>query len=268
MKLQEKTSLILVLLLILIIAVISVFVTVISLSSYSALEQNYMTRDLDQAVNKVTDESATLSSLASDWAPWDDTYDFVGGDKPDYVKNNLVPESAAYKNLGLNLIVMTNSDGDIVYAGAYDSHNDTMVSVPESVRQQVSLNSPLLAMANPRGATTGILMLPENPMIVASRPIVHTDFSGTPRGVVIMGRSLDSGETARLATLTYPSLQFIGLNDPTLPPSLLSDLQATGEKNPEIIRITDRNTIAGYALIRDIYGNDALILRITQPRDI
>ena len=123
-------------------------------------------------------------------------------------------------------------------------------------------------MADPHGATTGILILPEDPMIVASRPIVHTDFSGAPRGVVIMGRFLDTGEVAHLATLTYPSLQFIGLDDPALPSSLLSDLQDSGEKNPEIVRANDRNTISGYALLRDIYGNDALILRITQPRDI
>jgi PAS domain S-box-containing protein len=268
MKLQEKTSLVLVVLLILVIAIISAFVAVISLSSYSALEQQYVVLDIDQAVNKINDESATLSSLVSDWAPWDDTYDFVYGDKPEYIKNNLLPESTAYKNLRLNLIVMTDNLGNIVYAGSFDSKNNTMVPVPESVRQQLTLESPLLNMSDSRGATAGILMLDESPMIVASRPIVHTDFSGTPRGVVIMGRYLDSEEVAHLATLTQPTLQFIRVKDPVIPPSLLSDLRTSDKKNSEIIRTMDRNTIAGYAMIKDIYGNDALVMKITQPRSI
>jgi PAS domain S-box-containing protein len=270
MKLQKKTSLILVVLLILVIVVIGSFITVISLSSYSALEQEYVAQDIDQAVNKIDDESATLSSIVSDWAPWDDTYDFINGDRPDYLRNNLVPESATYKNLRLNLIVMTNSQGDMVYAGSFDSKNNTMVPVPESIKQQITLQSPLLNMTDPHGVTAGILMLEENPMIIASRPIVHTDFSGTPRGVVIMGRYLDPAEVAHLASLTHPSLQFVRLEGSAFspPPSLLSDLKASSGNNSPVVRNSDRNTVAGYALIKDIFGNDALVLQITQPRDI
>jgi PAS domain S-box-containing protein len=268
MKLQEKTSLILVVLLILVIAVISVFVAVISLSSYSALEQEYIIQDIDQAVNKIHDESTTLSSLVSDWAPWDDTYNFINGDKPEFIKNNLLPETVAYKNLRLDLIIITNSQGDFAYAGAYDSKNDTMVPVPESVKQHLTLESPLMNMTDPHGATAGVLMLGEIPMIVASRPVVHTDFSGTPRGVVVMGRYLDEDEVAHLATLTHPSLQFIRVQDPTVPPSLLPDMKKSDRNNSEVIRTSGKDTIAGYALIRDIYGNDALVLQITQPRDI
>ena len=35
-----------------------------------------------------------------------------------------------------------------------------------------------------------------------------------------------------------------------------------------MVRTIDKKTIAGYALIRDIYGNDALVLSIVQPRNI
>jgi PAS domain S-box-containing protein len=268
MKLQEKTSLVLVILLVLVIVVISAFITIISLSSYSALEQEYVSRDINQAVNKINDESATLSSLVSDWAPWDDTYDFINGDKPDYIKNNLLPETAVYKNLRLNLIVMTNNQGDIVYAGSYDSQNNTMVPLPESVRQQITLQSPLLNMTNPYGSTAGLLMLPESPMIVASRPIVHTDYSGSPRGVVIMGRYLDTVEVAHLATLTHSSLQFTRVDDPLIISSLLPAFQTSDNKYSDIIRTLGPHTIAGYSLLKDIYGNDALVLQITEPRDI
>lgn len=111
MKLQMKTNLILIVLLVLVVVVISSFITVISFSSYSALEQEYVAQDIHQAVSRVNDEMTTLSSIVSDWAPWDDTYAFVNGNKPEYLKKNLMPESTIYENLQLNLIVITDSRG-------------------------------------------------------------------------------------------------------------------------------------------------------------
>ena len=40
------------------------------------------------------------------------------GNEPDYTSRNLFPE--AYKNLGVDLVVITNMRGQIVYAGEYD----------------------------------------------------------------------------------------------------------------------------------------------------
>jgi len=266
MKLQEKTSLILVVLLIIILTLISVFVSLVSLSSYSTLEHRYILQDVEQAVNRLDDEYTSLSTIATDWGPWDDTYAFVNGNKPDYVETNLIP--VTYSNLRLNLIVMTNGRGEIVYAGMYDLRNHTLVPAPEALRQHLTPANPLLSLADPTRTTNGILMLDGIPMIVASRPILHSDFSGTPQGVVIMGRFLDSDEVAQLAKLTKPTLRFFRIDDPTLPPSLLPALSTARAGDTGVVTPLDSNLIAGYALIRDVYGQDALILEIRQPRDI
>ncbi|MGD0080194.1 MAG: PAS domain S-box protein [Methanoregula sp.] len=266
MKLQEKTSLIIVILLILIIALISIFVSFVSMTSYSALEQRYVLQDVDQAVNRLNDEYTSLSSIVVDWGPWDDTYDFVNGNKPDYVSANLLPET--YRNLRINLVVITNRQGEIVYAGAYDLRNNTVVAAPEALGQQLTPSNPLLSMAYPNTTTTGILMLGEKPLVVASRPIVHSDFSGTPQGVVIMGRYLGANEVSYLAKLTKPNLHFIPVDDPTLSPTLLSSLSAGQNRTAEVVTPLNSNQIAGYALIRDVYGKGVLVLEILEPRDI
>jgi sensor domain CHASE-containing protein len=266
MNLQERTVLVLLLTLIAVMSVLTIFVSAIYLSSFTGLEHEYVARDLNEAVSSLDNEAVTLSALVSDWGPWDDTYDFVNGNKPDYVGKNLVPET--FNNIRVNLIIITDSKGRIVYSGAYDLLNNTMVAVPESLSGQLGLNSPLLRMTNPRSATTGILLLPENPLIFASRPIVHTDFSGTPQGVVIMGRYLDTGEMHRLGTLTTPSLNMSRADSPEFSPLLISGLKSAGGDVPEVIQPQSQDSIRGYALIHDVYGNDALVLSITQPRDI
>ncbi|MCX6698724.1 MAG: hypothetical protein NTV68_02160, partial [Methanomicrobiales archaeon] len=183
MKLQKKTLLIFVILLISVLVVISVFFSTILLASYSALEVKYVEKDLDQAVKKLNDEYSTLSAIVSDWGPWDDTYNFVNGNDPEYIQSNLL--IPGFDNLNLNLIVITNNKGEVVYSGAYDLVNKVMVPVPASVLAQLDLTHPLMNMSDPHHVTAGILMLPENPMIVASEPIVRSDFSGLPQGVVI-----------------------------------------------------------------------------------
>lgn len=266
MKLQEKTSLILIVLLIFSITTISFFVSGISLSSYRSLEEDYVTRDVQLAVNSIGDDADTLSAIASDWGPWDDTYDFVAGEKPDYVETNLVPET--YSNLRINLILITDTSGGIVYAGAYDLTNKTIVDVPDSIHPHIHPGTPLMDVSDPARGRSGILMMPEGPMIVASRPVVHTDTSGVPRGVLIMGRYLDDVEVSRLARLTDLPLRFVHPDDQPLPAGTTDDSHEGPAGSGITVRIVSNDEICGYAVIRDIYGNDALILEIQQHRDI
>jgi len=266
MKLQEKTSLILIVMLILSITVISLFVSAVSLSSYSALEDTYIARDVSQARNTLHEEASTLSAIVSDWAPWDDTYSFVEGKKPEYVAVNLLPET--YENLRVDLILILNARGDLVYGGSYDRVNRTIRGVPSSMLLHTRPGDPLMDMSDIRNGTDGILLTSEGAMIVASRPIVHTDLSGTPQGVVIMARYLDDAEIGRIARLTSPSIRLVGVNDTSLPPHLLDDLHRGTTGSPGIVRILSKDEAGGYTLLQDIYGRDALILRIVQYRDI
>ena len=267
MKLQEKTSIILIALLIIILVLISIFVSVVSMSSYSALEHKYMLQDVDQGVNRLQDDENSISSIVADWGPWDDTYNFVNGNEPDYVSTNLFPE--AYKNLGIDLVVITNRTGEIVYAGEYDEQNNTMVSVPDALGQTLTPATPLLSMADPHNAVTGVVMLGGKPLLAASRPIVHTDYSGIPQGVVIMGKYLDADEISDLSKLSRLNIHLIRVDDPALPVSLLSSLRTGSEdSSPGIVIPVNSSQIAGYSLIRDVNGKDAFILEILQPRDI
>ncbi|MGA8777191.1 PAS domain S-box protein [Methanoregula sp.] len=266
MKLREKTILIILILLIIILASISIFVSFVSMTSYNALEQRYVMQDVNQTVNRLNDEYTSLTSIVVDWAAWDDTYAFVNGQKPDYVSTNLLP--VAYNNLRVNLVIMTDAHGQIVYAGLYDLSNQTMLAVPESLSTVLTPSNPLLSMANSSVTTTGILMLDGKPYVVASHPIVHSDYSGTPTGVVIIGRYLGTNEVAYLATLTKPNLHFIPVGDPSFPLEFLPALAPGQDRSEEIAIPLNSSDIAGYALIRDVNGRGVLALQVLESREI
>ena len=266
MKLQQKTALIFISLLISLIILVSVFSSIVILSSYSSLEQQYTLQDLQQSVSKIDDESSTLSAIVSDWGPWDDAYNFVQGKKPDFIQNNVNPDT--FNNLRINVIIFMNRDGEIVYAGASNSSSRTIFPVPEELLKKLDPKSPLMDTSDPRRSTRGILLLSDYPMFIASRPIVRTDFSGEPMGVVIMGRYIDNGETQRLAQLTHQALVFHRLDDPALPPTVLQTIREKNPSDGSLVQPLNRSSIAGYALLRDIYGRDALVLGISEPRNI
>jgi PAS domain S-box-containing protein len=266
MNLQKKTLLVFSILLCIVLAALIIFISAITLSNYSALEQQYVEQNLDQARKMLDDEIRTLDTITTDWGPWDDTYNFVLGTKADYVQTNLLPET--YHNLHLNLVVITDKSGSPVYAGLYDSGTEEVNPVPEAVLQHLSPGLPLMDMSDSRQATAGVLMLPDYPMLVASWPVVHTDFSGEPVGVVLMGRALDPKEVSRLDELIGPSLAISRIDDSSLSFGQLDKVRLIAESGVPFIETVDNDRIAGYNLIRDIYGNDALILSVTEPRDI
>ena len=266
MNLQHKTALIFIVLLIVLMMLVSIFSSFVILSSYADLEQQYMANDLQLAVTRIDDEANTLSTIVSDWGPWDDTYNFVQGTKPDFIASNLAPET--FENIRVNVIIITDRHGKIVYSGAYNLDSKMMMTVPEDLLNQLGLKDPLMNQSDPRKGTHGLILLADYPMIVASRPIVRTDFSGEPQGVVIMGRSLDSREVSRLAQLTRPSLRFFRVDDPALPRDLVRNLQEKKSGDGWTIQPADRNTIDGFTLLKDINGRDALILGISDPRSI
>jgi PAS domain S-box-containing protein len=266
MNLQQKTLLAFSILLCIVLAALIIFISAITLSNYSVLEQQYVEQNLDQARKMLDDEIRTLGTITTDWGPWDDTYNFVLGTKADYVKTNLLPET--YHNLHLNLVVITDKSGSPVYSGLYDSETEEVNPVPEAVLQHLSPELPLMDMSDPRHATAGVLMLSDHPMLVASWPVVHTDFSGEPVGVILMGRYLDPKEVSRLDELISPILAISRIDDSSLSFGQLDKVRLMAESGVPFIETVDNDRIAGYSLIRDIYGNDALILSVTEPRNI
>ncbi len=267
MNLQKKTLLVLVLSFIAVIAFISIFVSGILLDGYSNLEKNYVEKDLLQAQNKLQENTGSLSLIVSDWGQWDDSYDFVNGNKPDYISINLVPET--YENLLVNYIIFTSRDGKIVYSGAYDPQTHSVIPVPEALLEQINKDNPLLFdVSDPGRDTAGILMLSGKPLLIASHPIVHTDFSGTPQGVVIMGRLLDQNVLDRLTPGDQVSITMVPITDPSLPADLVKKMQAEHDGDPDFILPVNISYVAGYAVIHDIYGSDAFVIETIQPRDI
>lgn len=233
------------------------------LKNFAALEAEKTLASTRGIVSSLQDDLAALATTAADWAEWDDTYNFVENLNEEYRKANLT--GATFVNLRINFLVYLNSAGRIAYAQGFDLQSQKEAPVPESFQKHLTAPDFLTRY----GHQAGIIMLPENPLLIAAHPILTSNREGPQRGVLVLGRYLDAGVVRSLAAKTHLPLSVYRTGDANLPPGFARALQNMSSGGTDALALPlDKNTIAGYALLRDIYGSPALLIGAELPREI
>lgn len=236
------------------------------LRGFSDLEERYVRRDLKRVLGALSDEIVTLDTMVFDWAAWDDTYAFIEDGNAEYIRSNLVDET--FTSPRLNLMLFVNSAGQIVFGRAFDLYYAQQARIPHGIEEYLAGDALLLRHLDAESSVTGIVLLPESPMLVASRPILTSEEEGPVRGTLIVGRYLDLAQVERLAETTHLSLALFRLYDPRMPPDFQAARSALLEGTSIFVRPLSNESIAAYALLSDIYGEPALVLRADVPREI
>lgn len=266
MSLRLKTALLVTVVTAGLIAILYLFFSTNLLQQISQLEHHEVEEETGRAVNVLLNELEDLDTRAEDWAPWDETYQFIEDGNPEYISNNL--SDAVFANLRVNLMLFVHTSGRVVYAKAFDLE----------AGQEVPVSDALLALARDEAITrhtdtrmgrTGIVLVPEGPLLFSSWPIVTSLYEGPIRGTLVMGRYLTPGEVQRLSDLLGVSLSVYRLDQPgQLPGDVQLARSALLDGSSLLVRPVNAATVAGYALLRDIHGDPALILQVQLPRTV
>ena len=201
-----------------------------------------------------------METTATDWSQWDDTYYFVQGNNPQYIVDNL--DSSTFQYLKLNVIAAVNQNGEIVFAKGYDLNLSQEVAISPDLQLALS-TSPIMQNNTIESRNSGILRLPEGPLLYTSMPILNSAGQGPIQGTLLMGRYLDSEFIQELSEQTdLPiSVSLYNSNEAFPGSQLLSSAAST-------LVIPRGNNIFGYSLINDELGQPYLIFSIELSRDI
>jgi sensor domain CHASE-containing protein len=123
------------------------------------------------------------------------------------------------------------------------------------------MDGSLLRLADARGICTGSFCS-SSPMLVAIEPIVNSEETEPARGSLIMGAYLDEAEVALLAEATYTDLTLARLEQAEILPDFHAALMELSEEAPIFVQPLTTETIMGYTLVRDLYDEPALVLRV------
>src|SRR4030042_1366249 len=266
MSLRKKTLIIVGLTILGLTVILYVVTQHILLSSFAELEEQYTHENVKRVLSALYDEISNLESQNEDYAQWDDTYEFIEDTNKDYIKKNTVDPT--FIHLRVNLMLFINSSGKVVFAKAFDLQRKEEIPVTQSFKEHLSPDSLLLQHPSITSIITGIILLPEGPMLVSSCPILTSEGKGPIRGTLIFGRYLNVDEIQMLASTTYLSITIHRFNDLQLPGDFQAVRTFFSEKTPILIRPLDKVTVAGYAQLQDVYRKPILLLRVDMPRDI
>jgi sensor domain CHASE-containing protein/nitrogen-specific signal transduction histidine kinase len=240
--------------------------SIVIMPSFATLENQKTGESVLRATNLISNEVADISSRVSDWAFWDDTYDFVQTGNQTYISLNLNNSTFVY--LRLNLMLLINTSGDLVYGRVFDLDNNTEMAVPQGVAKEILSKPALWNFTSTDSRMEGIILLSREPMIFSSKPILTSLEEGPIRGALIMGRYIDINEISFLSSTLKLSVTVVRFDDPQVQKDFQiarSSLQNTAQI---FVEPMNADYVGGYRLINDVFSNPALILRIDLPRDI
>jgi PAS domain S-box-containing protein len=263
MEIWEKTIAGLIAIFVVITIILLLLSQTIFLDSYRKIESADVTNDVNAILSNIHDEFGNLESSASDYGGWNDTYQFVNGDNPAYVTDNLV--NSTYDGLHLNFIVITNTSNTIVYGQSFNLTDHRISPLPRDLGQALVTAPALQNLANAT-PVYGFLVAPHMTALVAASPILHSDLSGPPVGTLIMGRYLDDAEIKSFGLPSRSPPTFSTTNPPVAPSPQPS---AAPEGNEPVVDVSpvSEEIVNGNTTIADINGNTALTLSIQEPRD-
>jgi PAS domain S-box-containing protein len=265
MDLRKKTLLNLSIGLTVIIIGIILFSSLIIMTSYEKLESDRVKQDITLVQHNINNDLSSLQAHSMETGAWDDAYAFVLGKNPDFIEKNFGMD--VFVRQDLNIIVFTNTRGDILSAQGYNKNTKKMVPVNQSVLYDIAPADSPLRNLTIEGSALGFLNTPEGPIYIASFPILHSDFSGPAVGTVIVGKRIYKNDLDRLTSNIIPFIAINSLDSPLVSPEDRALVSGNGNTS-FAIHPENEGLIGAYNVIPDIYGNNTILLSIEEYRGI
>jgi PAS domain S-box-containing protein len=237
------------------------------LSSFQQLENQQMKQDVQNALDALDEQYRTLGNVTDDYAYWDKTYDFLGDPAHHEIKSEF--KDLSMEGVELNLVVLRDMQGRNVFAKAYDTQRHHEVALPEDFLRAVFAKREMAPESEARLPQDGLLAFPDGAYLVSTRPVLTSQRTGRPRGILLLARKFDETGAFHITNLTRTSVKFEREDSASLPEdygrarlALRQDGQAVN------IQALSEEMAAGYAMVRDLFGEPLLILRVDTQRPI
>jgi signal transduction histidine kinase/DNA-binding response OmpR family regulator len=256
-------------------AAVALIGTLSAASRYLTLNRFLSLEDLEARENTIAvqagfrEEIEKLDRANMDLSVYDGTYDSMPKPTSKYLHSILSNGPNGWLDQQrVDFLVFVDQAGNTASATGFDPGTAAIVNVPEDLRAHLLPTDRLLEFHGPRDKTDGLILLSSGPVLVVSRPIVHTNYSGPARGALVTARYLDSLSLQQLADRNGVSSVTAFRIDRQLPEDVAKARSSLSASVPVYVRALDEGLIAGYISLSDIYGRPALMLRVEMPRAI
>ncbi len=239
------------------------------LRQFIAIEQASVRENIQRVHSAIDDELEGIDRFNTDNAAFDETYEYMAHPNEAYIRSVLGEGSTGVLAVQhLNFVAFIDNSARIVAARRSDLASGTVARLPDGLMAHITSQDILLNYPTTASRVTGVILIAEGPLLIASRPILTTNNNGPARGALLAARFLDSAEIQRLAERTHVALTAHPLDGSSLSSDLEQARAHLSRVESVYIHPLTEMLICGYILIDDIYGKPALIVRVEIPRTI
>lgn len=259
--------------LLIIVAVFSVSLVVVLFTSQTVILASFQTlekKDAETQVGRATDalnrRVLDLDTFTNSYGGWDDTYKFILDNNTVYVESNTNEQTLNAANL--NLMTFVNSSGQITFSTTYNLTGTSENIVSSNLSNILSSNDALWNFSNPQDYTRGIVNIGGTLFLVASRPILTSQFTGPIRGAVLMGEEVTTDFVGTLKDQTHLEIEIVGLSDNNMPVGFQEARTNLLGTSSVYVNPVNSSLVSGFTLLDNISSNPIAELGVNLQRSI
>ncbi|SKA79821.1 EAL domain-containing protein [Desulfobaculum bizertense] len=230
-------------------------------TGFKRIERRDVQRNIARVHMIIQNEMVQLERLTADWAWWDDMYEYVDIPDEEFVTSNLPLSTFEDQNFAFALII--DADGETMFSRFVDKERGVFIPLSETLMRNIAPGTPLFAPVRSGKGVSGIMSLPEGPVVVASQPILTSEHQGPPSGVLVFGRWLDDEMLKSVSDQVQLRVDLYKYDSPKIPTPIRTLIMKGNESDVDI-----SGDMVGVGVLRDIYENPALVFSLYQPREI
>ncbi len=180
------------------------------LPSFEALEADLARTDMERATRAIDSELTQLQTFGADWGNWLETYDFMAGNAPDFIENNM--NKATIESAGLELVAYLDADARFVWRKGFDPDTHDDLEFRMLAADSLATGHPFRDAIKNGQPAKGIVVTEHGPAMLVAAPILDGAGNGPHRGSVMLARLItpDSRGTARRAGASQAAGQHAG----------------------------------------------------------
>ncbi len=231
------------------------------------LEQREAHINVERVRNALDEQLNFIASKAQDWAVWDDTYKFVQDHNAAYIESNISENTLS--NLKIHMLVIVNNKNEIVQAiQNMNPEVPAMQPITPNVERLIKAGTLFVTHGANTDTHKGLVILPEGPLLVVSKPIVPTNVEGEIKGTLIFAKFVDAATVARLSEVTKLPIEVKTREQASEFPSFDQAFKLLTSASPSRLEAASPELLHGFTLFHDVEQKPALVLRIDMPREV
>ncbi|MEF3695412.1 MAG: CHASE4 domain-containing protein [Candidatus Cloacimonadota bacterium] len=228
-------------------------------NSFEKIEKSEIQADLDRLFETLDSELDNLVTSTSDWAVWDDSWNFVQNPNSAYIESNFTTNT--FENYGLNLAVIYDLERNVVFSRYYDAENETM-AIPDEELELYLKNDLGRHLANGSLVKTkGYIQSPLGALVFAAVPIVKSDGSGPHKGYLLMSKLVTGNEIASVKGFTgqrITALELAKLSNPSV--EIRNKIALVRADDP--VHLKGRTSVSAYGILKDVDNKDLFLIEL------